>query len=128
MNLKICYVYTNDFGRHEFVDGLVLSGDLADFELIQIWDVLSDEAGRVYFIPSRLKLPHLSPIKDEDFDSFVNAVETATDEINLRQIEQSDHPWHELIAMDRTSEKSTIQITARDFFTEILKQGNEDKL
>jgi hypothetical protein len=120
-NLKIGYTYTDYEGKSSYSGGIVLEGSLTKKQIGQILNSLNLPGGEGFFIPSKLSLPHMSPVKSNDFNSFIMAIESAASDAKKDIIDKLHHPWHRILFIERTIDDVNACPTAEYFYTTMLK-------
>ena len=126
MNTKLQYSYQSELGDKLFSHEFVLAGEIAEVDLRRLWDSLRNEGSSALFIPSRVGLMALSPIRDNTFDALVAALDTAESEESRRAIDMHDHPWHELIFIEMTYLPPTLELSAKAFLERALEWSFKD--
>jgi hypothetical protein len=127
MNTKLIYFYNNEAGSFVSSDEIIIVGTLTDDEKSAIWDSIQTESHGHQFIPSRVGLPHFSPITDNNFGALMDALEKASSEEERQRIDQTDHPWHDLFQLESTDLPWNFKLNAKLFYSEMIRNRFRDR-
>jgi hypothetical protein len=116
-NTKVTYMY-RDGGNYKTTTDIVLSGTIPESDKTEILSTFG-EGG---FIPHKLGLPHLSPVLDDSPEATAAAIDGAETDEEAETIEELDHPFHEILAIEDTDESPTAEMTATVFHKKTMTQ------
>lgn len=121
MNTKITYQY-RDAANYKTVGEAILKGDLNDRQVSSLLESLEPGADSG-FIPSQLKMPHLSPVLDDSQEAMKNAIDAEESRSRADYIRDFDHPYHEILEIEKTEAEPTVQISAQEFYEKAIVQN-----
>jgi len=102
-NTKVSYLY-RDGGNNKISRDVVIAGAMTSSQIAMFWEKCDREIDdHPSFVPGQIGLPDLQ----------------AGDEGKYPWIEDIDHPWHILQAIEHTDEEPTIRLSAEDLASEL---------